>query len=291
MSKVRSIVRGLRGAALALHHPLWVPPGHYYSPIAGQSDIDRAVGQPCTHLPGIDLREQQQREFATRLSTHWPQVPATRAEGWRYHPDNTMFGLADAAVYHSVLRELRPRRLIEVGSGFSSAIALDTADRYLPDLELTFIEPYPQRLLGLLDSADQGRCRLIRAAVQDVPLQTYDQLGTGDLLFVDSTHVCKAGSDVNWLLFQVLPRLADGVVVHFHDIFWPFEYPEEWLREGRGWTESYLLRAFLTYNDRFQVLLFNSWVWQAERELVRVTLPTTVDQIPGGLWLRKLSAP
>lgn len=302
MSRVRSVVRGVWGAMVALRRPLWVPPGHYYSPIPNSTDVGRGIatngvsGTDSTDgadlhavdLPGIDLREGEQRDLAATLSAYWRDVPTTRTDGWRYHPDNTMFGLADAAIYHSMLRELRPRRLIEVGSGFSSAIALDTADRHLPDLELTFIEPYPDRLLGLLTDADRARCRLIRAAVQDVPLQTYDQLGDGDLLFIDSTHVSKVGSDVNWLVFEVLPRLADGVIVHFHDIFWPFEYPAEWLHEGRGWTENYLLRAFLSYNDRFRVLLFNSWVWRAEPELVRGTLPSTMDQTPGGIWLRKL---
>ncbi len=296
MSRVRSVVRGIWGAAAALRRPLWVPPGHYYSPIASRADVGRAVATlPGTAdsrgtVAGLDLREPAQRALAAALSQHWAQVPATRSDGWRYHPDNPMFGLADAAIYHSMLRELRPRRLIEVGSGFSSAIALDTADRYLPDLELTFVEPYPDRLLGLLSDSDRQRCRLVRSAVQDVPLDTYDQLGAGDVLFIDSTHVSKVGSDVNWLVFEVLPRLADGVVVHFHDIFWPFEYPREWLEEGRGWTENYLLRAFLSYNDRFEVLLFNSWVWRAEPELVRATLPSTVDEVPGGIWLRKVPA-
>lgn len=290
MSTVRSVLRGVRGAAAALRRPLWVPPGHYYSPIPSRTDVDRATGAHAFReaLPGVDLREQEQLELAATLSVHWPDVPTARTDGWRYHPDNNMFGLADAAIYHSMLRELRPRRLVEVGSGFSSAIALDTADRHLPDLEFTFVEPYPERLLTLLDDADRDRCRLVRSPVQDVPMDTFTSLGDGDLLFIDSTHVSKVGSDVNWLVFEVLPRLADGVVVHFHDIFWPFEYPQAWLREGRGWTENYLLRAFLSYNERFRVLLFNSWVWHAEPEL-RATLPTT-NEVPGGIWLRKLAS-
>ncbi|HEY0640481.1 MAG TPA: class I SAM-dependent methyltransferase [Pseudonocardiaceae bacterium] len=292
---MRSIARGVRGAAAALRRPLWVPPGHYYSPIAGPSDVDRALaraGDTGAAVPGVDLRADAQRALVTELAPLWAdlpdELPMTAATGWRYHQVNAMFGLADAAVYSAMLRHLRPRRVIEVGSGFSSAIALDTADRWLPEVSFTFVEPYPERLLGLLDERDRARTTLLRAPVQDVPLSTYDALCPGDLLFVDSTHVSKAGSDVNWLVFEVLPRLADGVVVHFHDVFWPFEYPREWLREGRGWTENYLLRAFLAYNTRFEILLFNSWLWQAERELVARTLPATLDQHPGGIWLRKV---
>ena len=106
----------------------------------------------------------------------------------------------------------------------------------------------------------------------------------GDVLFIDSTHVVKPGSDVVWLFLHVLPRLAPGVVVHVHDIFWPFEYPPEWLAERRDWTESYLLHAFLAGNREWEILLFSSWLWARHPELV----PSRLDGVPGNIWLRKL---
>ena len=130
-----------------------------------------------------------------------------------------------------------------MGSGFTSALALDVRDRFLPDLELTFIEPYPDRLYGLLGQKDRGLCEIIPAPVQDVPLEKFDQLSAGDILFVDTSHVAKTGSETNWVILNVLPRLAQGVIVHIHDIFWPFEYPRHWIEDARSWSEIYLVRA------------------------------------------------
>lgn len=297
--KLGQAKRLVRAAAGVARRPPWVAPGHYYSPIPSDADTQRALrwreqslGAGANGaLDGIELNVDGQRELAKRLSGYFADVPTTRTPGWRYEPDNSMYGLADAAVYHAMLRHFAPRRVVEVGSGFSSAIALDTADRYLREVSFTFIEPYPQRLLGLLSPQDHARCELLRLPVQEAGTEPYAGLEAGDFLFIDSTHVSKAGSDVNFLLFQILPRLADGVIIHVHDVLWPFEYPERWLREGRGWTEAYLLRAFLAYNSAFSIELFNSWLWHSEPGWVREMLPAAADQLPGGIWLRKRERP
>jgi len=290
--------RLVRAASATVRTPPWVAPGHFYSPLPAPADTERALrwreaalaAAGDDELPGVDLNADGQRALAKTLSGFFADVPTGRTEGWRYHPDNSMYGLADAAVYHAMLRHARPRRVVEVGSGYSSAIALDTADRHLPGVEFTFIEPYPQRLLGLLTEQDRERCTLLRKPVQEAGMEPYEALAAGDILFIDSTHVSKAGSDVNFLFFEVLPRLAEGVLVHVHDVLWPFEYPAGWLREGRAWTEAYLLRAFLTHNSAFGIELFNSWLWHREPSLVRELLPAVADQLPGGIWLRRRSA-
>ncbi|MGH8905613.1 MAG: class I SAM-dependent methyltransferase [Egibacteraceae bacterium] len=288
MTGPRAALRVARSVLAVLRRPLYVPPGHFYSPSTSRKDITRAVaGRGVGTTLGIDLRAAEQRALVQKLVPLWKGLPTTAADGWRYRPDNLMFGPSDAVIYHSVLRHFRPERIIEVGSGFSSAIALDTVDRHLPDVRLTFVEPYPQRLLSLLTAADRTRTTLLARPVQDVPLSLYEGLRAGDVLFIDSTHVVKAGSDVIWLILEVLPRLAPGVLVHVHDVFWPFEYPESWLWQGRDWTEAYLLRAFLAYNHAFEILLFSSWLWQEEPELVRTHLPHSVGHEPGSLWLRK----
>ncbi|MBR7835227.1 class I SAM-dependent methyltransferase [Actinospica durhamensis] len=293
-------VRRLLTAGTAiLREPPWAPPGHFYSPVPGRADTARAVralGRERAAAPregpaGVELNAEGQRMLFKQLSVYFPDLPTVRTPGRRYHPDNSMYGLGDAAVYHAMLRRCPPRRVVEVGSGYSSAVALDTAERHLDGVAFTFIEPYPQRLLGLLGARDRERCTLIARPVQEVDLRVFTELAAGDVLFIDSSHVSKAGSDVNFLFFDVLPRLADGVLVHVHDILWPFEYPERWLRQRRGWTESYLLRAFLQYNSVFTVELFNAWLWENEPDTVRELLPAAAGQLPGGIWLRKGARP
>ncbi|BDX34720.1 hypothetical protein TUM20985_52670 [Mycobacterium antarcticum] len=252
------------------------------------SDAGRARDQRADMQldEGYELHVDEQLVMANRLGPKWSHF----SKSWdRYSPDNVWFGLGDGAVYYSMLTTLRPKRVVEVGSGFSSAIALDVRDSELPDMELTFIEPYPKRLLGLLKGRDPAATTIHRKAVQDVPVETFDILDEGDILFIDSTHVSKPGSDVNWLLFRILPRLKPGVIVHVHDIFYPFEYPETWLRERRSWNESYLLRSFLSYNSSFEILFFSSWVWQKHPEIVARYFPDAAHESPGSLWLRRVA--
>jgi predicted O-methyltransferase YrrM len=199
---------------------------------------------------------------------------------------NAQYGLADTAVYRAMIRHLRPSRIIEVGSGYSTAVALDEADAAgLSDLEITCIEPFPERLLGLLKDTDTDRISLHREPVQDTPLGLYERLGPQDILFIDSTHVVKAGSDVIWLFLHVLPRLAAGVVVHIHDVFWPFQYPASWMREHRDWTEDYLLHAFLIGNTDWEIMFFSSWLWHSHLELVPEAIAAAG---PGSIWLRRV---
>src|SRR5207249_2885268 len=167
----------------------------------------------------------------------------------------------------AMMRLHRPRRVIEVGSGFSSALMLDVNDRF-PErrTQFTFIDPHPDRLTPVLRSTDSSSARVVTQHVQDVPLTIFGELESDDFLFIDSSHVAKFGSDVNYLYFEILPRLTPGVLVHVHDIFWPFEYPTEWIREGRAWNEAYLLRAFLTFNKAYEIVFWTPYAayqWQA----------------------------
>ncbi len=273
--------RTIRSLLAVAGRPPYVAPGHFYSPLTSPADTDRAMS--WTYSPAFELPANRQLALASELRLTMDE----RQPGPRYIAENSMFGPADAAVYRAMLRHLRPARIIEVGSGFSTAVALDEADSDgpVPEVEITCIEPYPERLLGLLSLSDRKRVAILRHPVQDIALETYDRLERGDILFIDSTHVVKAGSDVVWLFFHVLPRLAPGVVVHIHDVFWPFEYPARWLREHRDWTEIYLLRAFLMDNDSWEVMLFSSWLWHCHPELIP---PSLAREEPGSIWLRRV---
>jgi predicted O-methyltransferase YrrM len=272
--------RTARAVRAVVARPPYVAPGHFYSPLTASQDVDRALS--WADAPGVNLAEAAQRALATRLQP----VLSESAPGPRYQAANSMYGPADAAVYRGMLTELRPARVIEIGSGYSTAVALDEADRdpALAGLEITCVEPFPERLLKLVDEADRKRINLIRQPVQDVELDVYGRLGPQDILFIDSTHVVKAGSDVVWLLLHVLPRLAAGVVVHVHDVFWPFDYPADWLKQRRDWTEAYLVHAFLVGNTSWEVMFFSSWLWHCQPQLVPASL---AEEEPGSLWLRR----
>jgi predicted O-methyltransferase YrrM len=194
-----------------------------------------------------------------------------------------MFATGDAVVLAGLIRTAKPRRIIEVGSGFSSSVILDTLDQ-TPDLitSVTFIEPYTERLERLLRPEDSTRAEIIRSGVQEVSSSVFEQLDSGNLLFLDTTHISKTGSDVNHEVIEILPRLKSGVLVHFHDVFDGFEYPSPWIYEqNRSWNELYLLRAFLMYNEAFEVIFANDAFVHRNHELVSELLPAMLDN-PGG---------
>jgi len=249
--------------------------------------------QQIDTIPGVDLREQQQLQLLEELVTWFEEFDAVdmQAEGWRYVPDapsNDFFARNCAFLLYAMLRRFRPARVFEVGSGFSSALMLDVDQCFLDrQTQFTFIEPYPVRLESLIRGEDARRCRILKTGVQDVDPHEFTVLAENDMLFVDSSHVSKIGSDVNVLLFDVLPLLNPGVLVHFHDIHWPFEYSEAFLMEGRYWNESYMLRAFLQYNDTFEVILFDDYLAQRHAETFQRSLPAFSGGLGGSLWLRR----
>lgn len=277
----------------------WVPSGHFYSPFPDLDDYGRRVAvlrDPGRDLPDIDLHEAEQLALldvlADLLAASGPggglHEHEDRRGDRRYWLDNPAYAHGDGTVLHAMLRHVRPGRIVEVGSGYSSALILDTVDQHLPDTTVTFVEPHPALVEGLLRADDERRVTIHRAPVQDVDPSVFSALEAGDVLFIDSTHVVKAGSDVNHLFFEVLPRLAVGVWVHLHDIFFPFEYPEAWVREGRAWHEAYLLRAFLYRNDAFAIRWFQDMLWTRHRAAL-ARLPWVARNPGANIWLERVA--
>jgi hypothetical protein len=275
--------------------PLFVPPGHFYSPIPVPAEsarhLDRleADGIP-DRLPGIALdRAAMVRLWheLVPLMTDAP-FPDEPSAGNRYAFVNGAYSFGDGSVLHAMIRHLRPRRIIEVGSGWSSACTVETVERYLDwRCELTFIEPHAELLHRLIGPAEE-RVAILPMRVQDVPSDTFSVLEPGDILFIDSTHVLRTGSDVWYELFVILPRLRPGVVVHFHDMFWPFEYPRDWtVDENRAWNEVYAVRALLTENRTWDILFFNSYFARFEPALIASTYPRFLRNTGGALWLQR----
>lgn len=269
------------------------PPGHFHSPIPDPADVAEGLKAPLPP-PGacadIDYRHEEQAARLRAFARYYSEMVFNmeKTEGRRFYYNNHFFSHSDAFFLFCFLREEKPRRVIEVGSGFSSAMMLDTFERYASaPPEVTFIEPFPARLRELLKPADLEACRLIEKPVQKTDLELFDSLESGDLLFIDSSHVSKYGSDVNHLLFKVLPRLKPGVFVHFHDIFYAFEYPHRWLGEGWYWNECYLVRAFLAYNREWPIYFFNHYAAKAMADEIQSAMPFLHGKPGGSLYLRR----
>ena len=243
---------------LAHNHPQvldrWgyhIRPIHYYEPIPDFRSITREQLERRREFPSIDFRWNDQLRLLHEL-----------AAGYRDELSNTdfqndYFNGFDAAVYYSLIRHLKPRRVVEVGSGYSTRIAHKALARNGPNGRLTCIEPHPEERLN-------GRglnVHLIQQRVEEIDVSFFSQLEANDILFIDSSHTVKFGSDVCYEFLEVLPALKPGMWVHVHDIFFPHDYPAEWILKRRlALNEQYLLEAFLSFNREFEVALANHWL-------------------------------
>jgi predicted O-methyltransferase YrrM len=269
-------------------------PGHFYSPLldlkemaGGNSPIPNDGKEQWEN---IDLNSDGQRKLFSELLSLYPTpgFPEHPKSGWRYHYQNDWFPLADAIVLSALIQSITPKKIIEVGSGFSTAVMLDTMDFIKGNCEITCIEPNPERLNQLLSKEDLQRINLRRQTVQTLPLEFFDSLEANDFLFIDSSHVAKIGSDVAFLYLRVLPRLKPGVWVHIHDIFFTSSYPAEWLREGRAWNEPILLRALLIGNQGLEVRAFNRYAAIQYPELFESAKPAIRDNAGGSFWMQRI---
>lgn len=272
----------------------FVPLGHFYSPVPDLDEVgenaERIFSTVPTDIPGISLNEQQQLALLKEFKIYYDELPfQPEKEGnLRYYFENPSYSYSDAIFLYCMIRHFKPKRIIEIGSGYSSCAILDTNELFFDSsIETKFIEPYPQLLLSLLNNTDQEKINIIAKKLQDVELNEFKILQRNDILFIDSTHVSKVGSDVNRIFFDILPILQDGVLIHFHDIFYPFEYPQDWILEGRAWNEAYLLRAFLQYNSSFHIVLMNTFLEYFHERIFQEEMPLCLKNQGASIWIRK----
>lgn len=273
------------------------PIDHHYSPVPDSRALAREPARsrvwpgPPRDVVGVDWRDDEQvtllRDSLGRRTT-LPLPSEPTGDLTEYHSGNDMFSRLDAWVLQAMLRHLRPRQLIEIGCGWSSLMTARVNREELDgQMNVTCIEPYPP---AFLEGGVPGITELIATPVQDVPVSEFLRLRANDVLFIDSSHTVKTGGDVTYLVEEVLPRLARGAVIHFHDIFLPFDYPQDWVFSGRAWNEQYLVRAFLAFNSEFQVLLSVGWMAHNHPDLLADTLPNYPDDYANGggsLWLQR----
>jgi hypothetical protein len=291
----RAVSRGLRDPRLPEWFQLWeehgfhVSPVHFYEPIPDTRLLGEELWERRYELEGIDMNRGMQLEFLRNVfpqfQPEWSQFPVTSNEAkGGFYVGNGRFENLDPLIAYCMVRHFRPSRIIEVGGGYSTLL-LALAARRNENTALTCIEPDP---IDPLRSEIPGLEALIRTRVENIGLPFFEQLQAGDVLFIDSSHTVRIGGDVNYLFLEVLPHLKPGVIVHVHDIFFPFEYPRKWAMEQRRfWTEQYLLQAFLAFNGEFEVLVGVQYLLAHWSDQVRATFPNSPALKGGSFWMQR----
>lgn len=286
-------VKGLQKRIQDYEKYIAFEPGHYYSPLVDPLNFkeNRNKANENLNFNEINFNEKEQLETLKNFKRYYDELPFKdfKKEGLRYYYCNDFFTYSDAISLFCMIRKCKPRKIIEIGSGFSSALILDTNEGFFDSkIELTFIDPNTERLYKLLKGNEHAI--VIEKPVQEVDYEIFKALDVGDFLLIDTSHVVKSGSDVNHIYFNILPLLKKGVNIHIHDIFFPFEYPDKWIiKENRSWNEIYLLRAYLTYNNNFKISFFNSFMEKKYKQLIESEMPLMLkrqnDNVCGGIWL------
>lgn len=297
------IARGGVGSDKCLEHGFLPIPVHFYSPIPDLKDLEkRKVWDKKSELGGIRFDVKKQLALLERLGKKygyecsWPFEKTTK-EG-EFYLDNNSFLFGDAASLHSIIREFKPNRIFEIGSGNSSkiiskALMLNKKEDGKHG-EYTIIDPYP---LGYVSKKLINYKCLVRERVELVDPKIFDQLKKNDILFIDTGHSVRIGSDVNFLYLDVLPRLKSGVIIHCHDIDMPYEYPKCYATNEtfrQFWTERYLLQAFLIFNNQFEVILPMGYLMRNHILRFKKLFPAYNPEKPGGrlsisvsFWMRR----
>jgi glycosyltransferase involved in cell wall biosynthesis len=276
---------------------LWAPPGAFNSPISNHKDSQYAASRMDNeiqdkHIDGISLNESKQLDLLHHFSKYYADIPFSEKQSGcnRYFYNNLFFSYTDANILYSFIRHFNSKRIFEIGGGFSSAAMLDINELVFANkMQLTLVEPRPQRLHRLLKPIDFKNNSILIEDIRDVDSDVFKALGENDILFVDSAHVVKPGGALNHILFNILPILSPGVLIHFHDIVWPFDYPHRWLENNRCYNEAYLIRAFMINNKKYSIEFFNSYMTYFYKDYFQKHLPSCLKTLGSSLWLRKTS--
>jgi predicted O-methyltransferase YrrM len=296
LARIVGLKRVLKGVARRLGFDL--VRRHFYSPVPDFDNIPAQYWERRSSLGGLDFDPSSQLAFIERELGPYlpeftpPQLLATGETG--FYLDNGTYGPVDAEVLYCMVRHGPPKRVIEIGSGFSSLVigaALEANRAGGSPASYEIIDPYPASASYEMGGEEALRrvAELRKVSILDVPVEEFAALGANDILFVDATHTVKVGSDVNRVVLDILPQLTPGVRVHFHDVFLPREYPREWVeKEEWYWAEQYLLQAFLAFNDSFEILVCaNTLSRDHAGELAKLIPSSTSGKPPLALWIRR----
>jgi hypothetical protein len=265
---------------------------HYYSPVPDLAELPDDFWSRESELRGVDFDianglEFVQQELAPYIEEYTPpRTPTGNAA--EFYLENGWYESVDAETLYAMVRRSAPRRVIELGSGMSTLVIADARARGdVHGSEHLVYDPYARPELA--DSL-ATRATLQSVSASEIPLTVFESLRAGDILFVDTTHTVKLGGDVNRIVLDVLPSLSPGVYVHFHDIFLPWDYPQEFLVERSFfWAEQYLLQAFLAFNRQFEILFGAHAIQRRFSEDLGRVVPSAHPEVrPSAFWLRRV---
>lgn len=269
-----------------------ITPNHYYEPIPDISNMDERLWKRETEMKGIDLNVDEQLTFVDEVCRKYKKeydcfgLNEANSE-CKYFVNNGWFGEVDGDILYSVIRRYKPKKIIEIGGGWSTLLISYALSKNQSETgflgEITTIDPY---ITPTLKNEISNLSNIIEKKVQDVDYSIFQTLKENDILFIDSSHVVKINSDVCYEYLEILPRLNKGVLIHFHDIFLPGEYPKDWILKNKFfWNEQYLLQAFLMFNQSFKV------VWAGN--YMKLKYPEKISELFRGqacqsFWIQKV---
>lgn len=257
---------------------------HFYSPIPSVHQLDKKLFEVKKDIH-IDWNENNQLELLKKFQKYANEYQYLIDKN-KFNDKNASFGWHDAPIYYFMIRHFKPKKIIEVGVGYSTIIASLAAEKN-QHTKITAIDPF---LRKLSKPRLPDKLELIEKPVQEIPISLFEELSENDILFIDDSHVSKIGSDVNFLFLEVFPILKKGVIVHIHDIFLPKDYPSGWILNdhNRFWNEQYLLQAFLIGNSEFEVLLANAFLgYKHPNHLLNLYKTNPPVSGGGSFWIRK----
>ncbi len=267
---------------------------NYYSPIPNLDSLPADIWDRRSAAGGVDLQlepaiETIEGELAPFIAEMDLPLSGPAPPG-QFFLRNENYESVDAELLYAMIRARKPGRVVELGSGYTTLLIGLACRRNAEDghpTEHVAFDPFPRAHIFGANPPEPTVFEPISAT--DVPIERFRELGSGDLLFVDTTHTVKLGSDVNYIVLDVLPTLSPGVLVHFHDIFIPWEYPRGWFEEMQYyWAEQYLLQAFLTFNEAFEVLLPAMAIAREYPDRLGAVVPSfTPGTRPGAFWIAR----
>ena len=264
-----------------------IVPDHFYFPYQNSKKLEEHDFDARFPLDGIKFNLEDMKKIIFSFGKY-------NSEYETIHQDSSYATNGDGAILYSMIRSIKPQKIIEVGSGYSTlimheALKLNQKESQI-NYNITSIEPYP--ITELVESAKNQNITLVQEKVESLDVGIFKQLNKNDILFIDSSHVVDIGNDVHYLYLKVLPQIPVGTYIHIHDIRFPYEYPKKWvLNERKNWCEQYLLHMFLAFNDNFEIILASNYLYQLDGKLMSENLyglKETGNGWPGSFWIKRV---